>query len=52
MKVGTTVRHIDELGPKGLGKIIRSDQWSVKVHWLESGKKAVYHPRILKEVKA
>ena len=50
MKVGTIVRHIDKEGPQGLGEITQSDQWSVKVHWFDSGQRAVFHPRILKEV--
>ena len=50
MKVGTTVKHKDKLGPKGLGEIVRSDQWSVVVHWIESKRTAVYHPRILQVV--
>jgi|15BtaG_2_1085339.scaffolds.fasta_scaffold00170_24 hypothetical protein len=52
MKVGTIVRHRDEErgGPKGLGEIINSDQWSVNVRWRDTGKVAVYHPRILREL--
>jgi len=50
MKVGTTVKHKDEQGPKGLGKVTNSDKWSVKVKWLDTGHSAVYHPRILEEV--
>ena len=49
MKVGTIVKHTDALGPKGLGKVTNSDQWSVRVQWLDTGRSAVYHPRILKE---